>query len=310
MKPREKIVVFGFGSQGRAQSLNLKDSGMDVTVALRPKSSLIPDVKKNRIPLVTDLRRAARMADIAAVLIPDGKQPALYKNVLENNLPKGSALVFAHGLAIHYKRIVPRDDIDVILVAPLAHANAVRENYAGGGAPMLLAVAQDATGRAKERAFRYARAISPKGRVIKTTFREEVETDLFAEQAVLCGGMPELVRAAFDTLVSAGYDREIAYLSCLKELKPIVALLDAHGIAGLRKRISDTARYGALSRGGRVIGKRTRGELHRILKEIRSGEFAKEIFGGGEKSARLLKKLSRLDETHAIERIHKKLARG
>lgn len=295
----EKIVVFGFGSQGKAQALNLKDSGMDVTVALRPTSRLIPDVKKSGVPFVTDLRRAARMADTAVLLIPDGKQPRLYKNILKNNLPKGSALVFAHGFAIHYQRIVPRSDLDVILVAPLAHANAVRENYKGNGVPLLVAIAQDATGRALKRAATYARAISPKGKIIRTSFREEVETDLFAEQAVLCGGLPELVRVAFDTLVSAGYNRDIAYFSCLRELKPIVDIIDAHGIAGLRRRISDTARYGALTRGPRIVRDPVRDEMKKILDEIRSGQFADELVG----PSSLMK-----DKTasHPIETLHKK----
>lgn len=305
MKHGEKIVVFGFGSQGSAQAQNLRDSGRDVSVFVRPKSPRIADVKRAKIPAIADARRAAQIADIAVMLMPDGEQPKFYSSVLEKYLRPGAAIIFAHGFAIHYKGIVPRPDIDVILVAPLAHALAVRSSFKSGGVPLLIAVDKNFTGSARKRANAYAKAISPKGPFIKTTFAEEVETDLFAEQALLCGGMPELVRAAFETLVNAGYNRDIAYFCCLRELKPIIEIMDKHGIDGLRQRISDTARYGALTRGPRVVAGAVRREMKKILDEIRSGKFAEELIGG--KS--VMKDKSKYDRTHEIERAHKRLTR-
>lgn len=298
-------VVFGFGAQGRAQAVNLSESGVPVSVCIREESPRASKVREAGIRLVSDPSSAARGAENAVLLIPDSAQPKFYRENLHENLPKGAALVFAHGFAFHYGRIAPRSDIDVILVAPLAHGDALREGFKGRrGVPCVLAVAQDATGRAWERAEGYARAIAGDGPFIRSTFAEEVETDLFAEQAVLCGGMPELVRAAFDTLVECGYNPDIAYFSCLRELRAIVDLLLADSISGMRERISDTARYGSATRGRRVIGDGVRSELRRVLHEIRSGQFASELACEESRGFARLTEILQGDADHAIERVH------
>lgn len=306
----EHIVVFGFGAQGTAQAKNLSDSGVRVSVYLRPRSPHIADVKKAGIRLITDPKAAAREASQAALLIPDREQPSFYKNTLDNNLPKNAALVFAHGFSIHYRQIVPRRDLDVILVAPLAQGVMVRENFAdGGNVPCLVAVERDATGRARRRARAYAEAIGRMGPFIDTTFAEEVESDLFAEQVVLCGGVPELVRAAFDTLVEGGLNPDVAYFSCLKELKWLVDFIDRYGIAGMREKISETALYGAMTRGPVVIDYKTRKRLLGILREIRSGRFAREIASCPEKVKAVIGKGMKKDKRHLIEKVHKKYGR-
>jgi ketol-acid reductoisomerase len=300
-------VVFGFGAQGRAQALNLHESGVPVSVCIRPESPKAPSVREAGIALTCDARSAAESATNAVLLIPDSEQPGFYEEHLRANLLEGAALVFAHGFAVHYGRISPRPDIDVILVAPLAHGDALREGFRKRhGVPCVLAVAQDATGRAWERASEYARAIAGDGPFIRSTFAEEVETDLFAEQAVLCGGMPELVRASFDTLVERGYNPDIAYFSCLRELKAIVSLLLSDSIAGMRSRISDTARYGSATRGKRIIDDGVRSELRRVLQEIRSGEFASELIADEERGFTKLAEALEEDADHEIERIHRK----
>ena len=216
-------------------------------------------------------------------------------------------MVFAHGLAVHYKQIVPRNDLDVVLVAPLAHANAVRSEFLkGAGVPCMIAAAQNASGEAPQLAHTYAKAISKTGPFLDTTFSEEVETDLFAEQALLCGGLPELVRATFDTLIGAGYNPEAAYFSCLKELRPIVDLLDQHAISGLRNKVSDTARYGAVTRGPRVIGDHAKKELGSILSEIRSGDFMTEFVNEGRNGYRVSQLQTENDSEHQLEKIHRR----
>lgn len=300
------IVVFGFGAQGGAQARNIHDSGRSVSVCLPEGSPRIQEVREAGLPLLTDATRAAREATVASLLIPDREQPAFYREVLDLHLPKGALLVFAHGFNIHYRQIVPRPDLDVVLAAPMAQGATVRSAYSAGGVPCLIAVAKDATGRARDRAHGYARAISRQGPLIDTTFKEEVETDLFAEQAVLCGGMPELVRAAFETLVEKGYSADIAYFCCLRELKAIVDVVDRHGIAGLYERISDTARYGALTRGPRVIDDHVREGMRSALDEIRSGAFARELIeehaSGGRKMEEALKRV----QGHRIEELHRR----
>jgi len=270
----ENLIVFGFGAQGSAQALNLRDSGRRVGVFARPESKRIKDINEHGLKLYTDPAEAARTANIAAIMLPDKEQAKFYEKYLEPNLPQNSAIVFAHGLAVHYGLIKPRADLDILLVAPLGHAEAVRNDYlTGTGVPCMLAVDRDASGFATARAHEYAKAISKTGPFINTTFIEEVETDLFAEQALLCGGLPELVKATFDTMVGAGYNADAAYFSCLKELRPIVSLMDRLGVDGMRERISDTARFGAITRGPRVIDSRTKTELLKILSEIKSGEY-------------------------------------
>ena len=232
-------------------------------------------------------------------MLPDGEQPKFYKDYLEGNLPEGAALIFAHGYAIHYKQIAPRPDLDVLLVAPLAQGDTVRSSFEnGGGSPCIIAVAQNISGKASERGHEYAKAISKVGPFIDSTFKEEVETDLFAEQAVLCGGVPELIRASFETLTDAGYNSEIAYFSCLRELHAITKLIDKHSIAGMRKRISDTALYGALTRGPRVINADTRKTLERILGDIKSGAFTDELNADQKLGHLAIQKQLKNDQNH------------
>lgn len=303
----EQIIIFGFGAQGSAQALNLRDSRRNIGVCLRPESQRLVEVREAGLALTTNAQEAARGATVAALLVPDGAQAPLYHDVLEPFLPRGAMLVFAHGFAVHYRQIVSRPDLDVVLVAPMAQGATVRSDFAAGGSvPIQIAVAQDATGHARERAQRYAEGISH-GPFIATTFAEEVESDLFAEQAVLCGGMPELVRTAFETLVDAGVNPEIACLCCLKELRAIVAVMDRHGIAGLYDRISDTARYGALTRGTRIIGVEAREEMRRALAEIRSGTFAQELIEETRKGHPRMKKLMEEKRRHPIEEASKKV---
>lgn len=274
----EKIVIFGFGAQGKAQAQNLQESGLNVTVCLRPESPRIEEVRKLGLACRTDLKEAASEASICAIMLPDSQQADFYSRILQKNLRPGAAILFAHGLAVHYGMIALRNDIDVILVAPLAHGVAVREEFlAGSGVPCAVAVAQDFTGRALGRALFYGKGISKNGHLIKSTFREEVETDLFAEQVILCGGLPELIRASFETLVSNGYNPEIAYYSSLRELRPILSLMEKHGIEGMRRKISDTARFGAVTRGKRIVDSKTKTEMNNVLSEIKSGKFIEEL---------------------------------
>lgn len=303
-----RIIVFGFGAQGSAQALNLRDSGMSVGVFLRPESPRIAPAREAGLLVLTDPQKAAQTADIAVVLLPDGEQPAFYGQLLHRWLPRGALVVFAHGFGIHYRLITPREDLDVALVAPMAQGETVRADFvAGRGVPCLLAVHQDATGKAIGRARAYARGISKTGPCIDTTFQEEVESDLFAEQAVLCGGLPELVRAAFDTLIDNGYQESIAYYSCLRELRAIVRIMDQHGITGMRRRISDTARYGALTRGRRVIDSSVRKHMRVLLEEIRSGAFTQELLADRQAGHPALREAEDRDREHPIEQAHKRL---
>lgn len=303
----EEIVIFGYGSQGQAQALNLRDSGRNISVCLRPDSPKIPEAKESGIPLITDSSMAAKRAKVASILISDGQQASFYREYLGENLPEKAAIVFAHGLAIHYRQIIPRPDLDVLLVAPLGHAEAVRGDYLKGkGVPCMIAVAQNATGNALLRAHEYAKGISKTGPFIDSTFAEEVETDLFVEQVLLCGGLPELVRATFDTMIDAGYNADVAYFSCLKELRPIVNVLDRLSIAGLRDNISDTARFGAVTRGARVVDSHARGEMLTILNEIRSGKFMDEFIEEGKTGHKIAETEMQRDREHPIEKIHRR----
>ncbi len=303
----EEILIAGFGSQGSVQALNLRDSGMAVGVSLRPQSPRAAAVREAGLPLYTNASEAAGRATIAAMLLPDAVQPAYYNDVLAPHLPRGAALLFAHGFNIHYKKISPRPDLDVVLVAPLAHADAVRQGFVQDrSVPCVIAVAQDFTGKARERAMEYARGIAGRGPFIQSTFAEETETDLFAEQALLCGGMPELARAAFESLVEAGYNEEIAYYCCLRELKPIADLIFRHGIAGMRARVSDTAAYGAATRGPRIIGASAREEMKKVLREIKSNLFAHELALAQDRNFSALRDARERDAAHPIERIHRR----
>ena len=274
----KKVTIIGYGSQGHAHANNLKDSGVEVTVGLREGSSSAVKVKEAGIAVMS-VEDASAWADVVMVLAPDEFQAKIYTESIEPNLKQGVALAFAHGLNIHFDLIVPREDLDVIMIAPKAPGHTVRSEFVkGGGIPDLIAIKQDATGNAKEIALSYASAIGG-GRtgILETSFREETETDLFGEQVVLCGGTTSLVQAGFETLVEAGYEPEMAYFECLHELKLIVDLLYEGGIANMRYSISNTAEYGDVSRGPRIITDETKAEMKKILTEIQNGSFTKEF---------------------------------
>ena len=274
----KKVAVIGYGSQGHAHANNLKDSGVEVVVGLREGSFSAVKAKEAGIRVMS-VEEASAWADVVMVLAPDEFQANIYSENIEPNLRQGVALAFAHGLNIHFDLIIPREDLDVIMIAPKAPGHTVRSEFVkGGGIPDLIAIKQDATGNAKDIALSYASAIGG-GRtgILETSFREETETDLFGEQVVLCGGTTALVQAGFETLVEAGYEPEMAYFECLHELKLIVDLLYEGGIANMRYSISNTAEYGDVSRGPRIVTDETKAEMKKILSEIQSGAFTKEF---------------------------------
>lgn len=302
----KRIGVIGYGSQGRHQALNLKDSGLELVVGCL-------DYERGRVESdgikPVSMQEAAREGDIIPILIPDTLQPQVYKDLIEPNLSEGKALLFAHGFNIHFGQIIPPPYVDVIMVAPKGPGPLVREMYERGiGVPALVAVHQDYTGNAKEIALAYAKGIgATRAGVIETTFAEETETDLFGEQVVLCGGVTALIKAGFETLVEAGYQPEVAYFEVLHELKLIVDLIHTEGIDGMRSRISDTAKYGDLTRGRRIINEETRKEMKRILEEIRSGEFAKEWILENMANRPVFNALRKKDAEHQIEEVGRKL---
>ena len=274
----KKVAVIGYGSQGHAQANNLKDSGVEVVVGLREGSSSAVKAKEAGIRVMS-VEEASAWADVVMVLAPDEFQGKIYAENIEPNLKQGVALAFAHGFNIHFERIVPREDLDVIMIAPKAPGHTVRSEFVkGGGIPDLIAIQQDASGNAKAIALAYASAIGG-GRtcILETNFREETETDLFGEQVVLCGGTTSLLQAAFETLVEAGYEPEMAYFECLHELKLIVDLIYEGGIANMRYSISNTAEYGDVTRGPRIVTDDTKAEMKKILSQIQDGSFAKEF---------------------------------
>ena len=305
----KKVAILGYGSQGHAHANNLQDSGVDVVVGLR-SGSLSAEKVKNAGLNVMDIPDAVAAADIVMVLVPDEKQADLYTDVIESNLKQGAALAFAHGLNIHFDLITPRADLDVIMIAPKGPGHLVRSTYTeGGGVPSLIAVKQDATGNARDIALSYASA-NGGGRsgIIETTFKEETETDLFGEQAVLCGGTTALVQAGFETLVEAGYAPEMAYFECLHELKLIVDLLYEGGMADMRYSISNTAEYGDFSRGPRIVTDATKVEMKKILAEIQSGEFAREFMKEmNEGNSENMNKYRKHSREHQIEEVGSKL---
>jgi len=308
MITRRTVAVIGYGSQGHAHANNLKESGVDVVVGLRPGSG--SEQKATNAGLrVAPIEQAAAEADVVMLLAPDEHQKAIYDGQLAANMKEGAALAFAHGFNIHFGQVEPRPDIDVIMIAPKGPGHLVRSTYTqGGGVPSLIAVEQNASGQAREIALAYASA-NGGGRagIIETTFREETETDLFGEQAVLCGGTTALVQAGFDTLVEAGYAPEMAYFECLHELKLIVDLLYEGGIANMRYSISNTAEYGDFTRGPRIVTEETREEMRRILSEIQSGEFAREFIQENQCNAVTLKAMRRLGAEHEIEHVGERL---
>lgn len=301
----KKIVVFGYGSQGHAHALNLKDSGLDVTVVLRNGSQGIEKARRHGLKVLTDPKEAAKFADLAMIVIPDQDQKKLWDEHLKENLKKGAALFFAHGFNIHFKRIIPRPDLDCILIAPKGPGHLLRSQYqAGVGVPCLIAVEQDATGKAIPIGLAYAKGLGgTRAGVIQTTFKEETETDLFGEQVVLCGGVTGLVQSGFETLIQAGYQPEVAYFECLHELKLIVDLIYNGGLANMRYSISNTAEYGDYTRGPRIIGETSKKEMLKILKEIQSGEFAKEFIAECEKGSPLMKKAREESSRSLIEKV-------
>ena len=303
-----KVTIVGFGSQGHAHALNLQDSGVDVTVALRHGSS--SEVKAVSQGLtVKSIEDGVKGADLVMILAPDEHQAGIYRNQIAPNLKPDAVLAFAHGFNIHFEQIEPRKDLDVIMIAPKGPGHMVRATYKqGGGVPSLIAVHQNASGKAKDIALSYASA-NGGGRagIIETNFREETETDLFGEQAVLCGGATALVQAGFETLVEAGYAPEMAYFECLHELKLIVDLMYEGGIANMRYSISNTAEYGDLTRGPRVITEQTKDEMRRILKEIQTGEFAREFILENQAGQATLKAKRRLGREHPIEEVGERL---
>src|ERR1700742_4242822 len=302
-----RIAVLGYGSQGRAHALNLSDSGFDVVVGVRKGGASWKKARKDGLA-VAQPDDAVADADLVAMLVPDLAQKALYESV-EKSLKKGATLLFAHGFNIHYKQIKPRKDLDVVLIAPKGPGGLVRRKYQEGrGVPCLIAVAQDATGKAHGKALAYSHGIGgTRGGVLDTTFAEETETDLFGEQAVLCGGATELVVKGFETLVEAGYQPEVAYYECLHELKLIVDLLHEGGLTKMHQFISETAKYGDLTRGPRVVNKATKKEMKKILTEIQDGKFARQWIAENKSGRKKYNKLLKADKGHQIEKVGSEL---
>ena len=302
------VTIIGYGSQGHAHANNLKDSGVRVTVGLRAGGASWKKAEAAGIA-VKEIDAAVKEADLVMILLPDEHHPDVYRQHIEPNIRPGSAIAFAHGFNIHFGQITPRKDIDVLMIAPKGPGHLVRSTYVqGGGVPALIAIAQDATGRSHDVALSYACAIgATRGGVIETTFREETETDLFGEQAVLCGGATALVQAGFETLVDAGYAPEMAYFECLHELKLIVDLMYEGGIANMRYSISNTAEYGDFTRGPRIINDSVRAEMKRILNEIQTGQFAREFILENKAGTATLHAMRRLGREHQIETVGAKL---
>ncbi|MFH1645888.1 MAG: ketol-acid reductoisomerase [Candidatus Omnitrophota bacterium] len=300
----KKVAIIGYGIQGRGQSLNLRDSGVDVIVSeLEGTPNYQQAVKDGFKPVTAET--AAKEADVIQVLTQDHVQAMVYNKFIAPNLKEGDALVFSHGFNIHFKQIVPPKNIDVLMVAPKGPGALVRQQYEEGkGVPCLLAIYQEYTGKAVEVGLAYAKGIGgTRAGVIETTFGEETETDLFGEQVVLCGGVSELIKAGFETLVSAGYQPEIAYFECLHELKLITDLIYKYGISGMRKRVSDTAEYGDYTRGKRIITEETRKEMKKILSEIQDGTFAKEWILENEAGRPIFDTTKEKESKHMIENV-------
>ncbi len=300
----KKIAIIGYGIQGRGQSLCLRDSGCDVIVSELPNTPNYEQAKSDGFNVVS-AAEAAKEADIIQILTQDHVQAKVYNESIKPNLTKGKALCFSHGFNIRYKQIKPPKKVDVFMVAPKGPGALVRQMYEQGkGVPCLLAIFQDATGKAKETGLAYAKGIGgTRAGVIETTFDEETETDLFGEQVVLCGGVTELIKAGFDILIEAGYQPEIAYFEVLHELKLITDLIQQYGISGMRKRVSNTACYGDLTRGRRIITEKTRKEMRKILKEIKSGKFAREWIRENEACRPVFDKLLKEGYDHKIEKV-------
>lgn len=304
----QKLAVLGFGSQGHAHALNLKDSGMNVCVGLRKDSASWSKAEEARLQ-VMETAEAVKWADVVMVLLPDQTQKKVYEQDIAPNLQEGNTLAFAHGFNIHYKQIVPPENVDVIMIAPKSPGHMVRRTYQNGvGTPCLIAVHQDYSGQAKEKALAWAKGIGgTRAGVIETNFKDETETDLFGEQAVLCGGSEELIKTGFEVLVEAGYPPELAYFECLHEMKLIVDLYYEGGLTLMNYSVSDTAEYGGMTRGKRVITEQTKQNMREILKEVQDGSFAREWIEENEKGQPTLKKLRQEYTNHLIEKVGKQL---
>lgn len=302
------IAIIGYGSQGHAHALNLKDSGMNVIVGLYPGSKSAVKAKDAGLT-VHSVADATKAADFIMILLPDEVQRSVYTSEIEPNLSAGNVLAFAHGFNINYAQIVPPAEVDVVMVAPKGPGHLVRRTYEQGqGVPALIAVYQDATGQARDRAMAYAKGIGgTRGGVLETTFREETETDLFGEQVVLCGGLSALIKAGFETLVEAGYQPELAYFECLHEVKLIVDLIVEGGLATMRDSISNTAEYGDLTRGPRIVTNDTRAEMRKILSEIQTGQFAREFVLENQSGKAGFHAMRRREAEHQIEEVGKDL---
>lgn len=303
-----KVTIVGYGSQGHAHANNLKDSGINVTVGLRSDSASVAKAESSGLT-VKQVDDAVKGADLVMILTPDEFQSQLYKSKIEPNIKQGAVLAFAHGFSIHYNQIVPRKDLDVIMIAPKAPGHTVRNEFTkGGGIPDLIAMFQDASGKAKDIALSYASAIGG-GRtgIIETTFQDETETDLFGEQAVLCGGAVELVKAGFETLVEAGYAPEMAYFECLHELKLIVDLMYEGGIANMNYSISNNAEYGEYVTGPKIINEESRRAMKEALHNIQTGEYAKKFILEGMSNYPEMTAMRRLNAAHPIEQVGEKL---
>ncbi len=298
------VAIIGYGSQGHAHALNLKDSGVNVVVGLYSGSKSALKAKDAGLTVLS-VAEAAKTADLIMILLPDEVQKTVYKAEIEPNLTEGKVLAFAHGFNIHFSQVVPPSNVDVIMVAPKGPGHLVRRTYEEGqGVPCLFAIYQDASGQARDRAMAYAKGIGgTRGGILETTFREETETDLFGEQAVLCGGLSALIKAGFETLVEAGYQPELAYFECLHEVKLIVDLVVEGGLAKMRDSISNTAEYGDYTRGPRVVNDDTRAEMRKILKEIQSGQFAREFVLENQSGRAGFTAMRRQEAEHPIEEV-------
>ncbi|MDX6697535.1 MAG: ketol-acid reductoisomerase [Solirubrobacteraceae bacterium] len=302
------VAIIGYGSQGHAHALNLKDSGVDVVVGLRPDSKSVDKAKADGLEVVSPAEAASR-ADVVMMLVPDEKHREVWEGEVRDGIAPGNVLLFGHGFSIHFDEVQPPDEVDVAMIAPKGPGHLVRRQFSEGrGVPALIAVHQDATGHARDVALAYAKGIGgTRAGVIETTFKDETETDLFGEQAVLCGGLTELVRAGYETLVEAGYDPKLAYFECLHELKLIVDLMYEKGIGGMRYSISNTAEYGDLTRGGRIIGQPTRDAMRQALTEIQDGTFAREWIAENRAGQENFQRMRAEQADHQVEREGKEL---
>jgi ketol-acid reductoisomerase len=302
------VAIIGYGSQGHAHALNLKDSGVDVVVGLRPDSSSVDKAKGEGLEVASPAEAASR-ADVVMMLVPDELHRQVWEQEVRDGIAPGNLLMFGHGFSIHFEEVDPPADVDVAMVAPKGPGHLVRRQFAEGrGVPALIAVHQDSSGAARDMALAYAKGIgATRAGVIETTFKDETETDLFGEQAVLCGGLTELVRAGYETLVDAGYDPKLAYFECLHELKLIVDLMYEKGISGMRYSISNTAEYGDLTRGSRIVGEPTRAAMKEILGEIQDGTFAREWIAENRAGQENFKRMREEQAGHQVEREGKEL---